>query len=244
MMFRRLGWILFIFCSLSARADERALDLIDRIDNLYRLDSSYAVMSMEIVTPDWQRTLTMEAWSKGMDYTLVRVISPAKEKGISTLKRDSEMWNYFPKINKVIKVPPSMMMGSWMGSDFTNDDLVREVSLAEDYDVSLEDTDTLHILTLVPKEMTVTVWGRIVIEVDQQNLLPVREIYYDEDGTAMREMIFKDVRDYDGRLIPAVMELVPLNKDNQKTILRYETLTFNEPVDDDIFTLRNLKKIR
>ena len=221
---------------------QQALALLERIDNLYRLDSSEAIITMEVKTQNWQRSMTMQAWSKDMDYTLVRILSPKKEKGISTLKRNNQMWNYFPKIRKVIKVPPSMMMGSWMGSDFTNDDLVREVSLAKEYRVSLNSTDSVHTLTLIPKANTVTVWGKIIATVDSKTLLPIKQVYFDEDGTAMREMTFTKTKNFDGKLLPSVMTLTPLNKQNQYTKMTYDRLTFNTGLDSDVFTLRNLKR--
>lgn len=221
---------------------QQALALLERIDNLYRLDSSEATITMEVKTENWQRSMTMEAWSKGMDYTLVRILSPKKEKGISTLKRDTQMWNYFPKIRKVIKVPPSMMMGSWMGSDFTNDDLVREVSLAKEYNVSLSSTQAIHTLTLIPKQNTVTVWGKIIATVDSKTLLPIKQTYFDEDGQAMREMVFSENKNFDGKLLPSVMVLTPLNKTKQYTKMTYDSLSFNTDIKADVFTLRNLKR--
>lgn len=221
---------------------QQALALLDRIDNLYRLDSSKATITMEVKTENWQRSMTMQVWSKDMDYTLVRITSPKKEKGISTLKRNNQMWNYFPKIRKVIKVPPSMMMGSWMGSDFTNDDLVREVSLVKEYRVSLSSTESVHTLTLIPRPNTVTVWGKIIATVDSKTLLPIKQTYFDEDGTAMREMAFSENKKFDGKLLPSVMTLTPLNKTNQYTQMTYDSLTFNSEIKPDVFTLRNLKR--
>ena len=139
-------------------ASSQAKDLLKKVDELYRSDSAFATMEMEVVTPNWQRTMSLQSWSKGMDDTFIRILSPKKDRGVATLKLEEEMWNYFPKINKVIKVPPSMMMGSWMGSDFTNDDLVKEVSLVEDYEVSLTETPTFYTLALIPKEGTETAW--------------------------------------------------------------------------------------
>lgn len=239
------GWLWLVLCIMltpQAHSEQSALDLIKRLDDLYRLDSSVATITMEIHTEHWQRSMTMEAWSQGMDFTLVRILSPKKEKGISTLKRHNEMWNFFPKIRKVIKVPPSMMMGSWMGSDFTNDDLVREESLADDYEVNLSTDDKFHTLTLIPKANTVTVWGKIIAVMDKQNLLPIKQTYFDEDGTSMREMLFSNNRNFDGRLLPAVMTLKPLNKPEQFTRLTYDTLEFNPKLKPDLFTLRTLKK--
>jgi outer membrane lipoprotein-sorting protein len=227
-----------------ADSDAKAIELLDRVDNLYQQENSKATMTMEIVTPDFERSMTLESWSIGLDYSLVRVLAPKKEKGVSTLKREDEMWNYLPKIRKVLKVPPSMMMGSWMGSDFTNDDLMREGSWVEEFDVTLTETDTTYVLDMLSKPDTVTVWGKMQIEIDKNNLLPIRQVYFDEDGTAMREMTFSGVKTFDGVTLPSVMELVPLNKEGNRTRVIYEDMEFDIDVDEDFFSLQNLKRSR
>ncbi|WP_396587608.1 outer membrane lipoprotein-sorting protein [Bermanella sp. R86510] len=219
-----------------------AEDLIVRMDELYRMESSQASMRMTIETPDWQRTLMMDTWSLGMDYTLVRITSPKKDAGIATLKRDNQMWNYFPKVRRIIKVPPSMMMGSWMGSDFTNDDLVREDSLAEDYRVSLLEEEQEYMLTLIPEEKTVTVWGKIQIWIDKERLLPTKQTFFDEQSNPVREMHFSNIRKFDDKWIPAKLELTPLTKENHKTIVEYTDLTFNIDLNERFFSLQELKR--
>ena len=138
---------------------ERAKALIDDMEALYRGDISKALITMQVVTPQYQRSMEMESMNQGRDNAFIRILSPKKDRGIATLKLDQEMWNYFPKINKVIKVPPSMMMGSWMGSDFTNDDLVKQTTLTEEYDLALVETVDHYTITLTPQGQTVTVWG-------------------------------------------------------------------------------------
>ncbi len=135
-----LGLYAGAFLPVGSRAEEpvpTVQELIDEVDKLLRSESSYGDVEMTIVTPNWERTLRMDMWTRGMDETFVRVTSPAKDAGMATLRVDTEMWNYFPKIDKVMKIPSSMMMGSWMGSDFTNDDIVKESSLLDDYDSRL-----------------------------------------------------------------------------------------------------------
>ncbi|MBA57000.1 MAG: outer membrane lipoprotein-sorting protein [Pseudomonadales bacterium] len=242
-----LGLALFLVSILAptpttAATEAEAVALVKKIDELYRSRSSQSTMTMEIVTPNWQRTLALEAWTRGMDDTFIRVLSPKKDRGVATLKLDREMWNYFPKINKVIKVPPSMMMGSWMGSDFTNDDLVREVSLVEEYHVTLDSSGEHHVLTLVPKAQTVTVWAKIVISVTKDTSLPVEETFFNEKGEAVRVMTFTEIKTFSGREMPSVMTMTPLNKSGHKTVVRYEQLQLDVSVEDDIFTLRNLQK--
>lgn len=225
-----------------AASSPEAVALLDQIDKMYRTDSSETEMLMKVVTPDWTREMRLKAWSQGMKKTFIRILEPKKDEGITTLRLDKEMWNYFPKINKVVKVPPSMMMGSWMGSDFTNDDLVRETSLVEEYDVTMETDAKKHVLTVVPRANTATVWGKIAITVDKATKLPVEQLYFDEKGKQVRVMRFKDIRDFGGRKLPAVMELVPTNKTGHSTTVTYVQAVFNKPVDSSIFSLRNLQK--
>ncbi|WP_370592168.1 outer membrane lipoprotein-sorting protein [Reinekea sp. G2M2-21] len=230
--------------TVMAASDPKAIELLERVDNLYQQENSHAVMTMEIVTPDFERSMSMESWSIGLDYSLVRVLEPKKERGVSTLKRENDMWNYLPKIRKVIKVPPSMMMGSWMGSDFTNDDLMREGSWVDEFDVTLSEDDTLYTLDLVAKPDTVTVWGAMQIIIDKTNLMPLKQVYFDEDGSAMREMIFSDIKTFGEVTLPTVMELRPLNKPENRTRVIYESMDFDVDIDEDFFSLQNLKKTR
>jgi len=228
--------------SFSVFADDDAAALLVKMDELFRSKSSVATMKMQIITPNWQRTLEMQSWTRGMDDTFIRVLSPRKDRGVATLKIDKEMWNYFPKINKVIKVPPSMMMGSWMGSDFTNDDLVREVSLVKEYEVSKKVEGDNYRLTLIPKENTVTVWGKIEFIVNQQTLLPIEQSYFNEKGVKVRSMEFSDIRDFNGKKMPAIMTMIPLNKTGHKTVIEYVEAEFDIELGDNVFTLRNLQK--
>ncbi|WP_394169690.1 outer membrane lipoprotein-sorting protein [Saccharospirillum alexandrii] len=226
----------------STDTDPRAIELLERVDTLYQQDSARAIMTMSIVTPDFERSLSLESWSLGLDYALVRVLEPQRERGVSTLQRDNEMWNYLPKIRKVVKVPPSMMMGSWMGSDFTNDDLMRDVSLVEEYRVQLSETDTEYQLDLTPREQTVTVWGAMEITIRKADLLPVRQRYFDEDGTLMRVMEFSDITDYGDITLPATMTLTPMNKTGHQTTVTYQELDFGVDLTEDFFTLNNLRR--
>ncbi len=234
--------LMLIFTVFSANAENDAAILLKKMDELFRSKSSVTTMKMQIVTPNWQRTLAMQSWTRGMDDTFIRVLSPRKDRGVSTLKIDKEMWNYFPKINKVIKVPPSMMMGSWMGSDFTNDDLVREVSLVEEYHVSKTEEGDNYRLTLIPKKNTVTVWGKIEFVVNQQSLLPLSQSYFNEKGEKVRLMEFSDIKDFNGKEMPAIMTMMPLNKAGHKTVIEYVEAEFNIDLPANIFTLRNLQK--
>ena len=239
-------WIQSPLCAENTTLDVETI--VKKADELYRSKTSYAEIEMTIVTPNWERTLTMKAWSEGMDRTFIYITSPKKDRGIATLRIEKEMWNYLPKIDKVMKVPPSMMMGSWMGSDFTNDDLVKESTLWDDYTAELftpEDADPeYYYIRLKPKKQTVTVWGMIELVVHKETYLPLREVYYDEKGNAMRYLVFKDVKEFSGRMIPSVMEMTTLSKKDHKTTIKYIKAEFDNELPADTFTLRNLQKKR
>ena len=234
-----------------AQMDEPVHDvetIVKKIDQLYRSDTSRAEIEMQISTPHWERTLTMTVWTKGMDKTFIRIIAPKKEQGVATLRIGNEMWNYLPKTNKVMKIPPSMMMGSWMGSDFTNDDLVRESSMLNDYTYQLiepEDADPDQVyIQLTPKEDSPIVWGVIVAAVRSDDYIPVWQHFYDEQGKLMRVLNFKEIKTFDGKTAPSVMEMLPQNKKGHKTVVRFLNATFDSAIDDKIFTRRNLQKRR
>lgn len=221
---------------------QSARDIIDRMEQLYRGKSSQADITMIVETPQYQRTLKINGQSLGRQLGLFRILAPKKDRGIATLKRDTEMWNYFPKISKVIKVPPSMMMGSWMGSDFTNDDLVKDSQLADDYHLSLAETATEYQITLTPRADTVTLWGRIDYAVAKSPLLPVSQVFYDDRGEKVRVMTFSEPKTFDGRLMPSVLEMQPLAKPGHRTRVIYERIVFDPPdITDASFSMRNLK---
>lgn len=217
-------------------------EILRQVDEMYRAKSSYSEMLMRIETPSWTREMEMKGWGRGMDETLVKILSPAKDRGVGTLRVKSEMWNYFPKINKVIKVAPSMMMGSWMGSDFTNDDLVRESTLTKDYSMTLQETSDLYRFTLTPKATTATVWGKIEVVVQKADLLPVEYVYWDEKGEKIRVMTFEDIRQFGKTKVPARMVMTPLKKPGHRTIIQYKALQLDLDLDTGVFTQRNLTR--
>ncbi len=217
-------------------------DIIDEMEQLYRGDSSAVSITMKVATPQYERELKMTGESLGRDLAFFRILSPKKDRGIATLKRDQEMWNFFPKINKVIKVPPSMMMGSWMGSDFTNDDLVKETTLIESYDLSMVETETEYQVTLVPNEDTVTVWGKIDYIVSKSQMLPITQIFYNDDGQKIRQLTFSEPKSFSGKVIPSRLEMIPLDKEGHSTLIIYDDIVFDPAdIDEETFSLRNLK---
>jgi outer membrane lipoprotein-sorting protein len=204
---------------------------------------------MEIVTEHWERQLTMEMVSLGTDYSLVRVRSPAREAGTATLMADDDIWNYLPKVDRTIKIPASMMAGSWMGSHFTNDDLVKESQLIEDYDIELtfdgqREGVTVWEFRLTPKPETAVVWGYVDYRVRQDDYMPLWVRYYDEDGALSRTMEFSQFKDLGGRIVPAVMDMHPADKPGERTTMIYEELEFDIDIDESFFSLQMLKRRR
>lgn len=218
--------------------------LIDYLDQLYQGQSSEAQMVMEIKTPDYERRLVFKGMTQGDDHAYFQILEPKKDRGIASLMRGEEMWNFLPKINRVVKVPPSMMMNSWMGSDFTNDDLVKQSTLTDLYSVDLEEKADTYLVTLLPKEATVTVWGKITFEVTKVPLLPKTQTYFDEKGEAIRVLRFSDNRQFGERLLPGKLEMTSLRKPGHQTVITYDTLVLDVDVPSEIFTLQYLRRRR
>jgi outer membrane lipoprotein-sorting protein len=238
---------------LLAPAPVRAADAVDadalmrRVDELWRGKSSHAQMTMTVKTDRYERSMTMEAWSEGTQKSLVKILAPKKDRGIATLKVERNIWNYLPKINRVTKIPPSMMMGSWMGSHFTNDDLVKESSFADDYTSTItfrgrRGGRAVYEVTSIPRPQAVVVWGKVVMEIEQDTLLPLRAAYYDEDGKVARTLAFEDAKTFDGRRLPARLVLTPADKPGESTTIVYEGIRFDVRLAPDLFTLRGLRE--
>ncbi len=224
-------------------------ELMTHIDRLWRGDTSQAIMSMTVKTRRYERTMSMEAWSRGKDNSLVLIREPITDRGIATLKVKESIWNYLPKINRVTKVPASMMSGSWMGSHFTNDDLVKESTYIDDYDstISFEgerDGRLVYEVTSIPKEDAAVVWGKVVMTIRQDNFAPIHAVYFDEEGVQVRIMDFDRIEEVDGRAIPMRMTLIPEDKPGESTVVVYEKIAFGMELDDNFFSLRNLKQRR
>ena len=240
---RRFLTMLLCVPLLVEGSENEARKIINQMEELYRGESSSVSMIMEVKTPRGSRSIKMSGQTLGKERAIFRILSPKKERGITSLRRDKEMWNFFPKINKVIKIPPSMMMGSWMGSDFTNDDLVQETKLIDEYDLQLKTEEKSYLVILTPKEDTVSVWGKIEYLVQREPMLPIKQAFYDDDGEKIRELFYREPKEFDGMLMPSVMQMIPLNKPGHSTTVIYENLEFDPSgVSETSFSLRELRK--
>lgn len=224
----------------------KARTIMDYVDDLWRGSSSRAVISMEVHTAHWSRTLEMEGWSLEKDYSLVKITAPAKEAGTVTLKHKTDIYNYLPKTDRTIKITSGMMMGSWMGSHFTNDDLVKESRYAQDYVCRVtfdgeRNGRRIWEMELIPKPEAAVVWGRILFTVDQETIMPDESRYFDEKNNLIRTMKFSDITDFSGRKAPATMKLTPADKPDEFTQLTYKSLQYNLDLNPDFFSLQNLK---
>ncbi len=226
-----------------------ASEIIKKVDQKMRGNSSSSNMTMKIVRPDWSREISMKGWSLGTDFSLILITAPARDQGTGFLKRDKELWNWQPTIDRVIKLPPSMMTQSWMGSDFTNDDLVKESSIVNDYDHFIRGDTTITTrdawkLELIPKEGAPVVWGRILIYVSKDDYIELLIKYYDEDDFLINTMILSDIREMGGRMIPARMDMIPAENPEHRTVIHYNDIQFDIGISEDFFSIQKMKRIR
>ena len=226
-----------------------AKEIIAKADEKTRGLSSQGTMTMTVVRPDWTRTISMKTWSKGREYSLVIITAPAKDKGQVFLKLKTEMWNWVPSIDKTIKIPPSMMLQSWMGSDFTNDDLVKQSSIVVDYSHKLLGKEKVremecYKIELTPLPDAAVVWGKVIMWVTTGGFDQWMAEYYDEDNVLVNVSNSYDFKRMGDRLIPTRMEMAPQHKKGQKTVMHIDDIRFDIKIDEGFFSQQNMKKIR
>jgi outer membrane lipoprotein-sorting protein len=226
-----------------------ARQIIKKADDKGRGLTSQGTMTLTIVRPDWTRSITMKSWSKGTEYSLIYISSPAKEKGQVFLKRQKDMWNWVPSIERMIKIPPSMMMQSWMGSDFTNDDLVKESSIVVDYTQKLLGKENVrgmdcYKIELIPLPDAAVTWGKIITWITFDGFNQWKAEYYDEEMDLVNLMNAYDIKKTGDREIPTRLEIEPVNKKGNKTILVINSSVFNKPISDSFFSQQNMKSVR
>ena len=231
-----------------ARAEQPSgRDILDRVEDLLWAKTLQGRYEMSIVTPRWQRTLSLRVWMDRPRRSFIRIDAPAKEAGIGSLRIGSEMWNYLPGVERTIKIPPSMMLQPWMGSDFTNDDLVKESSILDDYMHKVVGTASMDgaaawQVDATSKPDAAVVWGRVLYWVRQSDAMPLKQEYFNERNELVRVLAFSDVRSVGGRRLPTRWEMRPVAKASNVTTVLLKDAAFNQPVDDEIFTQRNLQR--
>ena len=230
-------------------ASPDAKELVKKSDDLMRGDTVQGIYIMEITTPNWNRMLELDVSTKARDRVFIRILSPAKEAGTGTLRIDNEMWNFLPRIEKVIKIPPSLMLQSWMGSDFANDDLVKQNSIVEDYTHRIVGEETLnghatYKVELIPKPGAAVIWGKLYHWIRPGDYVPIRQDFYDERGRLVKRLDYSDIEQVSDRTVPRTWLMTNLLKEGKSTRIYLKDVTYNQPVDDNIFTLPNLKRLK
>ncbi|MDG3409438.1 outer membrane lipoprotein-sorting protein [Vibrio parahaemolyticus] len=239
--------LFLLFTSLSYA--ESAFDIVQKSDQAMRGKSSYSEATMEIVRPDWTRSMTMKSWTKGTELSLVLVTAPAKDKGSASLKRHREMWNWVPSIERVIKIAPSMLSQSWMGSDFTNDDLINQSSIVVDYQHALVGNDSFEgdkvwVIEATAKPDAPVVWNKVSLWISQSTYLQRKVEFYDEFDERVNVLTTYDVKELGGRKIATRMEMKPVDKPGNKTIFTTHQAQFDFDINDDFFSQQQMKALR
>ena len=248
----KYAFALAVFVLFSPRATvwadgPDALTIARKCDAALKGKTEHGSASMTVRTPEWQRTLDMTFWYDYPEKTFIRITAPAKDAGAGTLRLGTNMWTYLPSVERVIKIPPSLMLQSWMGSDFTNDDLVKESSLPTDYthQIEAETTDggdPCYRLVATPKPNAPVVWGKLVLLVRKADFLPRREEFYDEQGKLQKTLYLDNIRRTGSRNYPMRWRMVSHSKQGHETTLTFSSLEFDKPISANTFTRQNLER--
>lgn len=242
------AWLFFALFSLPAGAQNPA-EIIDRMEQAMRGNSNYAESTMRIERPRYQREVSMRSWMLGRDYSMIIITAPSRDEGTAYLMRENDIWNYDPRIDRTIRLPSSMMAQSWMGSDFTNDDLVRDSDMVEDFEHEILRTEEYegrqaYVIKMIPKPDTPVVWGKVKMWVCTESYIQLRVENYDQQNELVNIMMLDEIREMGGRKIPARITVKPVGKDNERTILTYDKLEFDVEINRRFFTQENMQRQR
>jgi len=252
---KKLSIVFVVFFALisnssMAQYNITAHEIIKKADEKMRGKTNTSSMEMQIIRPTWKRSVSMKSWGRGMDYSMTYITAPAKDKGQVFLKRKTEMWNWMPSIGRMIKIPASMMSQGWMGSDYTNDDILKESSIVHDYnhkivnEENMEGFDTYKI-EMIPKEDAAVIWGKIYKWITKDDeYIQLKSEYFDEDNELIKSDFAYDFKTMDGRLIPTRIEIIPANEEGKKTVLYIQDIKFDVDLPESFFSQQKMKKIR
>lgn len=233
-----------------AQGDEKAKAIVKKAHEITLGETSKSTMTMEIVRPEWSRSVSMQSWSMGTDYYIIYIMSPARDKGQVFLKRENNMWNWIPSIGRMIKIPPSMMMSSWMGSDFNNDELMKESSLVKDYTHQFDGEEEVvgymcHKIVLTPLPTAPVVWGKIILWISKEKDFTLKSEFYDEDEKLINVQTALEIKNFGDRELPSRMEMIPVNKEGHKTVINIDKAEYNvKDINEKMFSQQMMKKIR
>ncbi|GAA3954874.1 outer membrane lipoprotein-sorting protein [Chitinophaga oryziterrae] len=237
---------IFFILSFLRSFSQSAKEIVQKADEKMRGNTMQAEMIIKTIRPTWTREMQCKIWMKGNNQTMIQITSPAKDKGIVFLKRKKEVWNWMPTLERNIKLPPSMMSQSWMGTDFTNDDLIKESSIVEDYAHSIIGDTVIgnwscYIIRMIPKPTAAVVWSKVILCIDKKDFLEIHSRFYDEDGQLINTMNSYDIKFMNDRIIPTRFEMIPADKKGQKTEMIYKNILYNKPIDDGFFSVEKMK---
>jgi hypothetical protein len=240
---------IFISIYAALAQTESATEIIKMADEKLRGFCNESSTTMKIIRPTWQREVKFKGWGRGYDYNLTLIEAPAKEKGQSFLKRKKEMWSWNPAIARMIKLPPSMMSQGWMGSDYTNEDILKESSIVNDYNHKILGSDSVngmdcYIIELIPKPNVAVIWGSMHKWVSKSGYLQMKTEFFDEDKVLIRTDHSYDVKTMDDREIPTRTEIIPADKEGYKTIIIVESIKYRVEIKEDYFSQQNLKNFK
>jgi outer membrane lipoprotein-sorting protein len=246
---KRLLIQIFFIIILNTVYAQDAKEIVRMADSKARGKTSSAELTIKIIRPTWSREMAMKTWEKGSSYAMILITSPVKDKGTVFLKRSKEVWNWIPAIERNIKLPPSMMSQSWMGTDFTNDDLVKEASVVEDYNHSVIGEENIesrscYKIQMIPKPEAAIVWGKVYLWIDKKDYLMLKAEYFDEDNILVNTMIASEVKQLGGKMLPSRLEMIPADKKGNKTVLIYKSLIFDKDISNDFFSTQNMQKLK
>lgn len=230
-------------------SSQTAAEVLERMEDVMRGESNYAEMTMTIVRPRFEREVSVRSWMMGRDYSLILITAPARDRGSAFLMRQNNIWSYDPRIDRTTRMPSSMMSQSWMGSDFTNDDLVRDSDILDDYEHQILRTETYeghecYVIELIPKPESPIVWGKVLMWVTKDTYLQLRMEQYDQRGDLINEIKLDNIKNMDGREIPSRITVRPVDKSGHSTILEYNKMEFDIDISESFFTQDNMQRAR
>ncbi|PKP04669.1 MAG: outer membrane lipoprotein-sorting protein [Bacteroidetes bacterium HGW-Bacteroidetes-6] len=233
-------------CSTNAQT---ATEIVTRAYNKMQGNSAEMTITMKLVRPTWERTISIKSWNKGSDYSMVLITAPVKDQGQTFLKRQNDMWNWVPSISRMIKLPSSMMSQSWMGSDLSYDDFMKESSIVNDYTHKIVGSETIggydcYKIELTPKPNAAVVWGKVIKWISKNDYYILKSEYYDEDIDLVRTENVSQIKSMNDRSIPTYYEVIPADKPGNKTIMIIELAKFNITIDDSFFSQQNMKTVK
>jgi outer membrane lipoprotein-sorting protein len=236
--------ILFLLTSFTLlTAQQTATQIIKKVDENMRGTNVYMQMDMRITSQGHKRTMKMQTWAKGNKKSFVKTIYPPKDRGITFLSLDNQMWQYVPKIERIIKIPPSMMLQNWMGSDITNDDMVKQSSLVDDYDAKILKREGDYVtIELTPKEDAAVVWGKIVSKINTKTYTGMKDIFYDEDGLEVRIFTYEKVKKFGKYYTPTYWRITPSDKKGQFTEIIIKDVKYDSQISEQYFKKSALKR--